>query len=248
MKIKKFKANKIGRDFIIGDLHGCYDKLMDKLNHVNFDETKDRLFSVGDLIDRGPDSFKCAELIYEPWFHAVQGNHERMAFNTWLGTYSMFHSSYDFFRNGGAWTHDVEKGDLKVLLEDMYRIMYHVIFVENRTEGFAIAHSKISQGYGGYKMSNIDVDNFVWDRSIYDDMRNVDPKIMHSCKDANGQNIILSPYDPSKRLIYVGHNTLANNNTILINNHMMLDTGAYKEDGTLTMVEHTKVLERLNNG
>ena len=70
--------NKLGRDFVVGDIHGMYDLLMKQLDGLHFDRSKDRLFSVGDLIDRGPDSAKCLGLLDCPWFFAVRGNHEDM--------------------------------------------------------------------------------------------------------------------------------------------------------------------------
>lgn len=75
---KKIGPNVEGRDFIIGDLHGCYDELLKLLVHVQFDQSKDRLFSTGDLLDRGPKSAECMELLNEPWFHCVLGNHEEI--------------------------------------------------------------------------------------------------------------------------------------------------------------------------
>ncbi len=68
--------NGKGKDYIIGDLHGCFDLLEKALEKVNFDKEKDRLFSVGDVIDRGKDSFKCLRLNHEDWFYQVLGNHE----------------------------------------------------------------------------------------------------------------------------------------------------------------------------
>ena len=70
--------NKIGRDFIMGDLHGCYDLFMEALREIGFSSARDRLISVGDIIDRGPDSEKCLELLDLPWFYMVRGNHEQM--------------------------------------------------------------------------------------------------------------------------------------------------------------------------
>ena len=76
--IKQLPNNTVGRDFVIGDLHGCFELLETLMKAVDFDTSKDRLFSVGDLIDRGPDSLRCLQLIEQPWFHAVMGNHEAM--------------------------------------------------------------------------------------------------------------------------------------------------------------------------
>lgn len=74
--LKTIPANYEGRDFLIGDLHGCYDELMKLLNYVRFDPQFDRLFATGDLIDRGPKSVECLELLSKPWFFSVLGNHE----------------------------------------------------------------------------------------------------------------------------------------------------------------------------
>ena len=65
--------------YIVGDLHGCRALLDEQLLAVNFDTRRDLLVSVGDLIDRGPDSLACLRLLKEPWFRCVRGNHEEMA-------------------------------------------------------------------------------------------------------------------------------------------------------------------------
>ncbi|MEI9179479.1 metallophosphoesterase, partial [Pseudomonas aeruginosa] len=52
--------------------------LMNKLDTIGFDNKKDLLISVGDLVDRGAENVECLELITFPWFRAVRGNHEQM--------------------------------------------------------------------------------------------------------------------------------------------------------------------------
>lgn len=74
--IHKLAGNTKGRDFIIGDIHGHRQTLEQLLSTSKFDYAKDRLFSVGDLVDRGPDSLGCLELIGESWFYPVLGNHD----------------------------------------------------------------------------------------------------------------------------------------------------------------------------
>lgn len=65
-----------GRDFVVGDLHGCVDALRYLLREIEFDPICDRLFSVGDLIDRGSQSEDALALLDKPWFYSVLGNHE----------------------------------------------------------------------------------------------------------------------------------------------------------------------------
>lgn len=73
---KSYPPNAYGHDFVVGDIHGHRQRLLDELARQGFDKEKDRLFCTGDLIDRGPDSFGTLALFFEPWFHCVRGNHE----------------------------------------------------------------------------------------------------------------------------------------------------------------------------
>lgn len=74
--LTEMPENKNGRDFIVGDLHGCFEELTKLMDHVNFNPNEDRLFSTGDLIDRGPKSLDCLALLKKKWFFPILGNHE----------------------------------------------------------------------------------------------------------------------------------------------------------------------------
>lgn len=88
---------------MVGDLHGHRSLLERQLEKLGFDPARDRLLSVGDLINRGPDSLGTLSLIEEPWFHPVLGNHELMLLN-FMGYYSSrIHSAKAFRVGGGEW-------------------------------------------------------------------------------------------------------------------------------------------------
>jgi len=74
--IPVYQENTRGRDFVIGDLHGCVDALRAKMEAKKFDPSVDRIFATGDLVDRGRDSEGALALLDEPWFFSVMGNHE----------------------------------------------------------------------------------------------------------------------------------------------------------------------------
>lgn len=90
----KIGRNTKGRDLIVGDVHGHFTRLREAMDEASFDPSRDRLFSVGDLVDRGPESASVLDWIGQPWFHAVRGNHESMC----VSSDREFHLSH-----GGLW-------------------------------------------------------------------------------------------------------------------------------------------------
>lgn len=99
MIIERFPRNTAGRDFAVGDIHGRFDLLRDCMEDVNFDGRIDRMFSAGDLVDRGPHSLEAVSWIGQRWFHPVLGNHEIVA----MGVAAGKHDAEHYLKNGGLW-------------------------------------------------------------------------------------------------------------------------------------------------
>ncbi len=96
---EKIDGSKYRNIWVVGDLHGCYTNLMNKLDTIGFDNKKDLLISVGDLVDRGAENVECLELITFPWFRAVRGNHEQMMIDGLSERGNVNH----WLLNGGGW-------------------------------------------------------------------------------------------------------------------------------------------------
>lgn len=69
------------RVILIGDIHGCFQELMELLDKVGWQADdingdNPRVILLGDLVDRGPDSGKCVQFAREHGLEVVRGNHD----------------------------------------------------------------------------------------------------------------------------------------------------------------------------
>ena len=65
-----------GRTIVVGDVHGCRDEVERLLDRVHYDETRDRLFFLGDLLSRGPDPRGVLAIVRRTGARSVRGNHD----------------------------------------------------------------------------------------------------------------------------------------------------------------------------
>ncbi len=196
--------NEHGRDFVVGDIHGHFDLLMEELSYEGFDPKQDRVFSVGDLIDRGPASLNCLKLLDQPWFYAVRGNHEQMMIDWSTGA-----SFPSWERNYGMWTRNMEPSDITEWVGRLQNIpiaMTIVMRVQNADCCVGICHAEPS-GHNWTVMVN-DPDCYqqmMWGRKVL--RGDVDPKPV------TGVDITVHGHTPVPRMQRIG-------------NRFFIDTGA----------------------
>ena len=64
--------------YAIGDLQGCYAEFTALLNQIQFNPSRDTLWLVGDIVNRGPQSLECLQycMRHESSVQIVLGNHD----------------------------------------------------------------------------------------------------------------------------------------------------------------------------
>ena len=80
-RVRTIPGNPRGRDFVVGDVHGCFRTLERALSKLEFDADRDRLFGVGDLVNRGPHSVEAVDWLERRFTAVTLGNHDRAALN-----------------------------------------------------------------------------------------------------------------------------------------------------------------------
>ena len=119
---------------------------------MDFDVQKDRIISVGDLIDIGPRSMECLELLEHSWFYAVRGNHEEMFLDCLAGTVAMagrisWEPSHKFFAYGhGAWVQDGIRDYLSPRLMRAFELVSklpYIIVVGAGADRYHVVHADL---------------------------------------------------------------------------------------------------------
>lgn len=119
--VQYYDKNETGNDYVVGDLHCQFDQLDKQLFEINFDKAKDRLFAVGDLIDRAnikEDGYRVLEFLNQSWFFSTLGNHEELILTLLSLPKSWFETVYrSAMQNGAQWLTKNDEKLAKVLYQ-----------------------------------------------------------------------------------------------------------------------------------
>ena len=200
--------------FVIGDIHGCRDKLHLLLDTIDPNPDRDQLIFLGDYIDRGEDSRGVLDYLLqlkERYVDTVflMGNHEKMFVDFLAGVDRAL-----FIYNGGestlrsyverfddAW-HDVGRASddeiLNALVPEYHRAFLHELLPYYETENYIMVHAGLRHGIPLEQQS---LEDLVWIR----------------------EDFIFSEEDFGKRVIF-GHTPFVR--PLVLPNKIGIDTGA----------------------
>jgi serine/threonine protein phosphatase 1 len=136
--VRHYPTNRVGRTFVSGDWHGCYNQVRMLLDAVGFDFSKDVLYQTGDIGNRGPHSRKCYELLDEDWFRPVQGNHESELVRA---AKDPMYNWEEFLRHGSRWAYNLPRHVLQTLTAKIAKLPCAIVVGEGN-ERFNVFHAE----------------------------------------------------------------------------------------------------------
>lgn len=146
--------------FAISDIHGCYNELMSLMKKIKI-KNDDTLLFLGDYIDRGPDSRKVVEWLFNtkkirPNTFLLKGNHESLAYDALFDG-----ENYVWIVNGGDRTAMSYGSDDDLLRNHVSRL--------NSLPSYFIKDKYFFSHAGVNLHKDIDhqnEDNLLWDRDF----------------------------------------------------------------------------------
>lgn len=206
------------RTFIMGDIHGMYDKLMACLQAVSFDYNNDKLIQLGDVVDRGPDSYLVVEeLLKIKNLIPIRGNHDDCFYKSMIND-----SNNMLFSQGGretlesyikhcnpdkAWAYKMSGYQTDFEYQDYPQ--YHVDFFTNQLS-YYIDKDNNCFVHGGFNrheiIENQPLYNLIWDRDLLDAARSYESMLdkTHPFRNKNNFKEIFIGHTPVQYFVESG--------------------------------------------
>lgn len=229
IKTRKYLRAIEGKTWFVGDIHGEFSQLLEKLKQLNFDFDRDRLIATGDLIDHGKQSEKCLLLLKRAWFYSVIGNHETLLLHVVNSqdTNSPKNSAARLHQqNGGSWFYEADNGGSSTRQQRLAEVIIHHMPVTYEIEvtdaKIGVVHAASRADWRSFEEENVHMDlyraeQYTWKRYEH----GMPPKV-------NSINAVIMGHQNDKHPITIG-------------NQLWIDT--IKNTGTLTILSAEDVLE-----
>lgn len=214
---QSFPLNQKGRDFVVGDIHGHFALLQSQLNEINFNPEIDRLFSVGDNIDRGPQSKDVLEWFEKPWFFSIMGNHEVMALE-------YFKSQGSKWKNweihGGSWFMKMPRDEQEKYIEK-FKTLPIVFEIDTMHGTVGIVHAECTPNdWWDFKLKFENyMDNALWGMGRFYTASNGKHNAIENILYVINGHMNVDEISKSENTIYIDTGALSKRLTLLEINH-----------------------------
>lgn len=152
---------------VIGDIHGCYFTLVDLHNLIKEKYPGVPIYCVGDLVDRGNNSYDVVNFISKNNIPFTPGNHEYMFYYFFKDPTSVFARSWVF--NGSESTLESYENHTEAVFEHLDIIKDAPLFFD--TEDCYITHAGVSNEYQKFLPPDFRNDLSSLQDIIYNDFR-----------------------------------------------------------------------------
>ncbi|WP_024851704.1 metallophosphoesterase [Hydrogenovibrio kuenenii] len=250
-------SNEKGRDFIVGDIHGHLKKLQRALDRVAFNPEADRLFSLGDLIDRGKDNVRVLDMLYQnDWFYAIRGNHDQFVveyFESPSSVVSIYQnlqrSRYEIkqihMMNGGKWFYKLRDASARERIYQLLSALPYAITLQTPWGDIGLVHAEVPGSCDNWtsflsklKLSRELREEATWNRT----------QIMNAYDPFSNRHV--SPRDFIERnvdgVLATVHGHMGVHEPVQCGNQLWIDTGHIT--GELTIMSVEEIAKRVCEG
>ena len=195
--------------FVVGDIHGEYTQLINKLKSIGFSFDSDLLIAVGDLVDRGDENEKCINLLNEKWFKSIRGNHEQFCIEGFQDSSVAFY--HKMKNNGGSWFYGHQE-DIQSAIVDKLNTLPVLLEVKYKNKKYGFVHADVPVQDWGLLKEMVEKNDMLNDRPVID-------QCLWSRNIVNLDYVNIAGVDN----VFLGHTVL--DNIKQVGNCTFLDTG-----------------------
>ena len=242
------------KNFVVGDVHGSYDKLMLALETAGFRDS-DNLYFTGDICDRGTQNKEVMDFFLSlgDRFKGCFGNHDIWLY-LWLNEETSYRINEVWMWNGGYTTVDSFKflRDNDHWVDEEYRIkllslLGNLRYIWQYTPNIRVMHTSTYDYIleGASEFFNLDIFNtslkealdtgFIQNRAY--DEQVFDRNVLYSSNKIYGTDMEVNSFGKDKPLTIIGHTPLKEVTYCDDLNILCIDTAGFLKDGRISVVD-----------